>query len=210
VQNTSPRLVLASASPARRKTLRAAGIEPDVLVSGVDESAVMAERADELCGILARLKAEAAAARLRTDGAAAPETYVLGCDSVLEFGGEILGKPTDAADAVRRWQAMRGHAGILHTGHCLIDAATGQRAEEVAATTVQFGQLTDDEITEYVKTGEPLQVAGAFTIDGLGGPFVERIDGDPGTVIGLSLPLLRRLLAVFGVRIADLWARPEG
>lgn len=199
--------MLASASPARRKSLRAAGIEPDVLVSGVDESAVTAERADELCGTLARLKAEAATERLRAEGAAAPDTYVLGCDSVLEFGGEILGKPTDAADAVRRWMTMRGQAGVLHTGHCLIDAASGRRAEEVASTVVQFGDMTDDEIIDYVKTGEPLQVAGAFTIDGLGGPFVDRIDGDPGTVVGLSLPLLRRLLTVFGVRVADLWAR---
>lgn len=210
MQTTSPRLVLASASPARRKSLRAAGIEPEVLVSGVDESGVIADRADELCGTLARLKAEAATERLRADSAARPNTYVLGCDSVLELDGEILGKPTDAADAVRRWLAMRGRSGVLHTGHCLIDAGTGRRAEEVAATTVQFGQLTDDEITAYVKTGEPLQVAGAFTIDGLGGPFVDRIDGDPGTVVGLSLPLLRRLLAGFGVRIADLWARPQG
>jgi septum formation protein len=207
VQTTSLRLVLASASPARRKTLRAAGIEPDVLVSGVDESAVTAERADELCLMLARLKAEAAAGRLGAEGAAGPGTYVLGCDSVLEFEGEILGKPVDAADAVQRWLAMRGKAGVLHTGHCLIEATTGRHAEQVASTIVHFAHLSDEEITDYVKTGEPLQVAGAFTIDGLGGPFVERIEGDPGTVVGLSLPLLRRLLATFGVRITDLWAR---
>lgn len=205
MQTTSPRLVLASASPARRKSLRAAGIEPDVLISGVDESAVTAERADDLCLILARLKAEAATSRLGAPGA---RTYVLGCDSLLEFEGEILGKPVDAADAVQRWLNMRGRAGILHTGHCLIEAASGRHAEQVASTTVHFADLSDEEITDYVKTGEPLQVAGAFTIDGLGGPFVERIEGDHGTVIGLSLPLLRHLLATFGVRIADLWARP--
>ena len=200
--------MLASASPARRKTLRAAGIEPDVLVSGVDESAVTAERAEELCLVLARLKAEAATSRLSEDGAAGPGTYVLGCDSLLELDGESLGKPVDAADAVQRWLKMRGRAGILHTGHCLIEAASGSRAEQVASTTVHFAQLSDEEITDYVKTGEPLQVAGAFTIDGLGGPFVERIEGDHGTVVGLSLPLLRQLLASFGVRITDLWARP--
>jgi septum formation protein len=202
--------VLASASPARRKTLRAAGIEPDVLVSGVDESAVTAERADELCLILARLKAEAATSSLSADGAASPGTYVLGCDSLLELDGEVVGKPADAADAVQRWHNMRGRAGLLHTGHCLIEAASGRRAEQVASTIVHFAELSDEEIVDYVKTGEPLQVAGAFTIDGLGGPFVERIEGDPGTVIGLSLPLLRQLLATFGVRIADLWTRPAG
>lgn len=200
--------MLASASPARRKSLRAAGIEPDVLISGVDESAVTAERADDLCLILARLKAEAATNQLKADGAETPGTYVLGCDSLLELEGEILGKPVDAADAVQRWLTMRGRAGILHTGHCLIEATSGRRAEQVASTTVHFADLSDVEITDYVKTGEPLQVAGAFTIDGLGGPFVERIEGDPGTVIGLSLPLLRHLLATFGVRITDLWARP--
>jgi septum formation protein len=208
VQTASPRLVLASASPARRTSLRAAGIEPDVLVSGVDESAVTADRADDLCLILARMKAEAAAATLGADGVAGPRTYVLGCDSLLELDGEILGKPVDAADAVQRWLAMRGKTGELHTGHCLIETASGRHAEQVASTTVYFAQLSDEEITDYVKTGEPLQVAGAFTIDGLGGPFIERIEGDPGTVIGLSLPLLRQLLATFGVRIADLWARP--
>jgi septum formation protein len=200
--------VLASASPARRKTLRAAGIEPDVLVSGVDESAVTADRADELSLVLARLKAEAATTSLSADNAASPGTYVLGCDSLLELDGEILGKPADAAEAVQRWHSMRGRAGILHTGHCLIEAASGRRAEQVASTTVHFAQLSDEEIIDYVKTGEPLQVAGAFTIDGLGGPFVQRIEGDPGTVLGLSLPLLRELLANFGVRITDLWARP--
>jgi septum formation protein len=224
---TSPRLVLASASPARRRLLEAAGIDADVVVSGVDESAVQAVCAEKLCAVLARLKAEAVADRLRTDqppttnhqptanhpptandppAAGRPDqVLVLGCDSVLEFDGEIFGKALDAADAARRWRAMRGREGILHTGHCLIDVNGGRTAEAVAATTVRFATVTDEEIAAYVASGEPLQVAGAFTIDGLGGPFVERIDGDPGTVIGLSLPLLRHLLTELEVRVIDLW-----
>ncbi|WP_050580960.1 Maf family protein [Salinispora cortesiana] len=199
------RLVLASASPARRKTLQAAGIEPEVLVSGVDESVVVNDRADELCLELARLKAQAVLTRLHP--AEDQRTLVIGCDSVLEFDGQIFGKPADSADAVRRWERMRGRSGVLHSGHCLVDVAAGRRAEAVASTTVHFAAVSDDEIATYVKTGEPLAVAGAFTIDGLGGPFVERIEGDPGTVVGLSLPLLRRLLAELELQITDLWSR---
>lgn len=220
-----PRFVLASASPARYKLLRAAGIEPEVLVSGVDESLVRAERADEISLTLARLKAQAVAERIQSGDSPSGVTadvdptrpvLVLGCDSVLAFEGEILGKPADADEAMRRWTRMRGRNGVLYTGHCLIrldrsddpdrDAfGKEDRAEAVAATTVHFGALDDEEIAAYVATGEPLQVAGAFTIDGLGGPFVDRVEGDPGTVIGLSLPLLRRLLGEFGLRIGDLW-----
>jgi len=196
-----PRLVLASASPARLAMLRAAGIPAEVIVSGVDESTVDAAGPAELCGALARLKADAVAARL---GAPA---LVLGCDSVLDFDGEVLGKPADAAEAVARWRRMRGRSGVLRTGHCVVDTATGKRAAAVAATTVHFADLSDAEISAYVATGEPLRVAGAFTIDGLGGPFVTRVDGDPGTVIGLSLPLLRELLAELGVSITSLWSR---
>ncbi|MEV6690085.1 nucleoside triphosphate pyrophosphatase [Micromonospora sp. NPDC051196] len=199
------RLVLASASPARRKTLQAAGIEPDVLVSGVDESLVVTERAEDLCLELARLKAQAVLARLRPAGD--QRTLVLGCDSVLAFDGQILGKPADAADATERWERMRGRSGVLHSGHCLIDVGAGRHAEAVASTVVHFADISDHEIATYVGTGEPLAVAGAFTIDGLGGPFVERIDGDPSTVIGLSLPLLRRLLAELDLRITDLWTK---
>jgi septum formation protein len=211
------RLILASASPARLALLRAAGIRAEAVVSGVDESAVDARTPADLCGTLARLKAEAVAARLKAEAVAARlkaeavtartdgTALVLGCDSVLEFGGEILGKPVDAADAVARWRRMRGDSGVLHTGHCLMDTATGKRAAAVAATTVYFADLTDAEIEAYVATGEPLRVAGAFTIDGRGAPFVTRIEGDPGTVIGLSLPLLRDLLADLGVPITTFW-----
>ncbi|KXK60222.1 septum formation inhibitor Maf [Micromonospora rosaria] len=204
--NTTPiRLVLASASPARRKLLQAAGVEPDVLVSGVDESQVTHERAEDLCLELARRKAAAVLGRLRPgDG---ERTLVLGCDSVLAFDGDVLGKPDDAADAVRRWERMRGRSGVLHTGHCLVDVTDGRQAAAVASTVVHFASIGDDEIAAYVGTGEPLAVAGAFTIDGIGGPFVERIEGDPSTVVGLSLPLLRRLLADLDLRIVDLWTK---
>ena len=193
-----PRLVLASASPARLATLRAAGIEPEVVVSGVDESTVDASDPGLLSLTLARMKARAVAAQPAVSG-----TLVLGCDSVLEFDGEAYGKPADAEDAVARWKRMRGRTGVLHTGHCLISPAG--EASDVAAALVRFGDVTDAEIAAYVATGEPLRVAGGFTIDGLGGPFVEGIDGDPGTVVGLSLPLLRRLLRQLGVPITDLW-----
>ncbi|MEU8181832.1 Maf family protein [Micromonospora sp. NPDC049044] len=204
-ENLPLRLVLASASPARRKSLQAAGIEPDVLVSGVDESLVVTDRAEELCLELARLKAQAVLTRLSPG--ADQRTLVIGCDSVLEFDGEILGKPADPTDATGRWLRMRGRSGVLHSGHCLVDVTAGRRAEAVASTIVHFADISDDEIAAYVASGEPLAVAGAFTIDGLGGPFVERIEGDPGTVVGLSMPLLRRLLAELGLRIIDLWTK---
>lgn len=206
MSNSLPlRLVLASQSPARRKLLQAAGIEPDVLVSGVDESLVVAERAEDLCLELARLKAQAVAGRLRST--ADVRTLVLGCDSVLAFDGEILGKPADAADATRRWERMRGRSGVLHTGHYLIDAGHESQVGAVASTVVHFADVTDAEIAAYVATGEPLAVAGAFTIDGLGGAFLTGIEGDAGTVVGLSLPLLRRLLHDLGLSITDLWTK---
>lgn len=185
----------------------------DVIVSGVDESIVESTDPAELSAALAGLKAEAVAAGLdRTDP---PATLVLGCDSVLAFEGEILGKPTDAAEATRRWQAMRGRSGVLHTGHCLLRsgpsaAADGdyERATGVAVTTVHFADVTDAEIAAYVASGEPLHVAGAFTIDGLGGPFVRRIEGDHTNVVGLSMPLLRDLLAELNIAITDLWRSP--
>jgi septum formation protein len=220
--HSTPRLILASASPARLQLLRSAGIPADVIVSGVDESAVRADRPEALCGTLARLKAEAVATRLKAEAVAtrlrhhpwpaplAERALVLGCDSVLAFDGEVLGKPADADDAERRWRAMRGRSGVLYTGHCLVDTGTGETAPGVAATTVHFAALTDAEISTYVSTGEPLRVAGAFTIDGLGSPFIERIEGDPGTVIGLSLPLLRRLLSELGIEITSLWQVDQG
>ncbi|MFJ3101380.1 Maf family protein [Streptomyces sp. NPDC086835] len=196
-----PRLVLASASPARLNLLRQAGLAPDVIVSGVDEDALTAPTPAELALVLAEAKAAAVAARPEAAGA-----LLIGCDSVLELDGEALGKPADAEEATARWKAMRGRTGVLQTGHCVIDTVTGRRASATASTTVRFGEPTDDEIAAYVASGEPLYVAGAFTLDGRSAPFIDGIEGDPGNVIGLSLPLLRRLLAELGVSITDLWA----
>lgn len=200
-----PVLVLASASPARRNLLLSAGINPEIIVSGVDESAVEAGTPEVLCSVLARLKAHAVADRIRHSSQRAD--LVLGCDSVLAFDGEIFGKPESAEDAVKRWFAMRGRSGVLHTGHCLVDLGSGRSAEGVGSTAVHFADVSDEEIRSYVDSGEPLNVAGAFTIDGRSAPFVERIEGDHGTVVGLSLPLLRRLLHQLDRSIVDLWDR---
>lgn len=203
----SVRLVLASASPARLATLRAAGVEPEVVVSGVDEDGVWAASPAELAARLARMKAEAVAGRLGADRLHVGPELVLGCDSVFELDGAEYGKPADAADAVARWKAMRGRTGTLHTGHHLIDLGSDRSAEAVGSAVVTFAAVSDGEIDAYVATGEPLHVAGGFTIDGLGGPFVERVDGDPHTVVGMSLPLLRRMLADLGVEWPSLWHR---
>jgi septum formation protein len=147
---------------------------------------------------LAHLKAQAVAA-------AQPDALVLGCDSMLELDGQVYGKPSDEAEAVARWHGMRGRSGTLLTGHCLIDTASGAHAVAVAATVVRFGTPSDAEIEAYVATGEPLHVAGGFTLDGRSAPFLAGIDGDHGNVIGLSLPLLRDLLATLDVSLVDLW-----
>ncbi len=195
-------LVLASASPARLATLRSAGVDPLVIVSGVDESQLDGLPPAELALQLAELKCAAVAERGEVpDGA-----LVLGCDSVLELDGRALGKPLDADEAARRWQAMRGRSGVLRTGHCLRSTATGQVAAATASTTVHFAEVTDDEIAAYVATGEPLHVAGAFTVDGLGGAFVTGIEGDHHNVVGVSLPLVRELLAELGASWTDLWS----
>ena len=198
-----PQLVLASASPARLATLRRAGFEPQVVVSGVDESQVSGVPPAELALRLAQLKCRAVAG-----GDDIPaDALVLGCDSVLELDGEALGKPGDADEAVRRWQAMRGRSGVLHTGHCLRDVTGGREAAATASTTVHFADVTDEEIAAYVATGEPLHVAGAFTVDGLGGGFVTGIEGDHHNVVGVSLPLLRGLVRELGHSWTGLWAR---
>jgi septum formation protein len=202
---STPRvLVLASASPARLGLLKQAGFDPRVVVSGVDEQAIRADSPAELARVLAEAKAAAVAGGGMLDGGPGDE-IVVGCDSVLELDGQALGKPADAAEATARWQAMRGRAGVLRTGHCVIDRATGRQVSATASTTVRFGRPDDAEVAAYVASGEPLHVAGAFTLDGRSAPFVDGIDGDPGNVIGLSLPLLRTLLADLGVRVTDLW-----
>jgi septum formation protein len=199
----SRRLVLASASPARLATLRSAGMDPEVIVSMVDESTVKTEDPAALAVELAELKATTVAGRVS-------EALVVGCDSVLEFDGAVLGKPVDAEDATERWRAMRGRSGVLHTGHCVIDTTSGRRLVRAADTTVHFAAVSDAEIDAYVATGEPLLVAGAFTIDGLGGAFVSGIEGDPHNVVGISLPLLRTMFAELGVAWTDLWKARAG
>ncbi|TGA98218.1 nucleoside triphosphate pyrophosphatase [Streptomyces sp. MZ04] len=194
------RLVLASKSPARLGLLRQAGLAPEVIVSGVDEDAVSAPTPAELALALAEAKASVVSARPDVKGA-----IVIGCDSVLELDGEALGKPADAEEATARWKSMRGRAGVLQTGHSVYDTVSGRHVSAVASTVVRFGDPSDAEIASYVASGEPLHVAGAFTLDGRSAPFIDGIDGDHGNVIGLSLPLLRRLLAELGVGITELW-----
>ena len=195
-------LVLASASPARRTTLHTAGLDPVVIVSGVDESQLADLPPAELALQLAELKCAAVAVRDEVPA----DALVLGCDSVLELDGEAHGKPHDPAEARRRWQAMRGRSGVLHTGHCLRDVASGRVAAATGSTTVHFADVSDEEIDAYVATGEPLHVAGAFTIDGYGGAFVTGIEGDHHNVVGVSLPLLRELVLELGHAWPDLWS----
>jgi nucleoside triphosphate pyrophosphatase len=199
------RFVLASASPARLRTLRAAGVEPEVIVSGVDEDAIEADSPVELVQALASVKARSVATRIT--GSA----LLLGCDSLLEMESVALGKPASAEEAVLRWKSMRGHTGMLHTGHTLISLDAGVvvgQVERVASTEVRFASPSDAEVEAYVATGEPLKVAGAFTIDALGSWFVESIVGDHHNVVGLSVPLLRLMLLDLGYSITDLPGQP--
>jgi septum formation protein len=192
------RVVLASQSPARLSTLRNAGLDPEVVVSGVDEAAVTDDDPAGLSVELARLKARAVAPQCI-------DALVIGCDSLLELEGVVHGKPGTPEQAAARWRTMRGSTGVLHTGHCVIDTRSRREVARSAKTVVHFADLSDAEIEAYVRTGEPLGVAGAFTIDGLGGPFVTGIEGDPHTVVGIGLPLLREMMAELGVPWHELW-----
>jgi septum formation protein len=204
-----PPLVLASASPARRSTLLAAGLDPLVIVSTVDEDAVVQRHgvsaAPDVVLVLARAKAEEVAARPGLPSGA----LVLGCDSVLELDGAVLGKPEDAVTARRQWRRMSGASGVLHTGHWLVDTRSGGGSlGAVATTTVHFATVTEAEIQAYVATGEPLRVAGAFTVDGYGAAFVRGIEGDHHNVVGVSVPVLRELVGDLGHRWTALWRDP--
>jgi septum formation protein len=203
------RLVLASASDARLRTLRNAGLDPEVIVSEVEEDTQPVDGVPELAVRLARLKAEAVSARIDHGRRA---TVVIGCDSLLELDGVPYGKPRTPDEAVRRWQRLRGRAGQLHTGHhVVLRRGTKTAARTAAASTlVYFAAITDAEIEAYVASSEPLQVAGGFTIDGLGGPFVTGIEGDHHNVVGLSLPLLRTMLNELGISWPSLWRVPLG
>ena len=208
--NPNLSLILASASPARTKLLTDAGIGHTVLVSDVDEDAVTARYGltdpHDTALLLARAKAEAVASLPEAEGA-----LVIGCDSVFEFEGEAHGKPWEADVARERIRRMSGSSGVLHTGHWLVDCrdtdedGSGATLGAVSSAEVHFAKLSEDEIEAYIATGEPLQVAGSFTIDSLGGAFIERVDGDQHAVVGLSVSTLRQLLASADVRIIDLW-----
>jgi septum formation protein len=206
------RVVLGSASPGRLKVLRQAGIDPLVVVSGVDEDKVVAalgsdvSPADVVC-TLARAKAEQVATVLPS--AVAADCVVIACDSMLDIDGRLCGKPGSADAALSQWRLIGGRAGRLTTGHCLLrlsDGAITHHEVQTASTTVHFAAPADADLVAYVANGEPLQVAGGFTLDGLGGWFVDGIEGDPSNVVGLSLPLVRRLLSRVGLSVNALWA----
>lgn len=190
------RFILASASPARYTTLVRAGVRPEVIVSNFDEDSVTAPTARELSYELAAHKASAVATQI------VGQALVLGCDSLLEFDGAILGKPGRLAKD--RWRRMRGKTGVLWTGHCLVNVGTGKMCRNVCGAVVHFSELSDDDIDLYCSTGEPANVAGGFTIDGFGGWFIDRIDGDPSNVVGVSLAIVRLMLAEQGYSLRDI------
>lgn len=204
-----PRLVLASQSPARLMVLRNAGVEPSVHVSHVDEEAIEARMPQatpaQLCLALAKAKAEVVA----QDYGDSPDVIVVGCDSVFDVDGQAFSKASSEEQVRERWAQMMGRAGVLRTGHWVIVPSTGATAGAVANTIVQMGDPTQAELDAYLATGEPLQVAGGFTLDGLGGAFVDGIEGDPSNVVGLSLPTLRNLLREIGITWTDLWKDPS-
>ncbi|WP_045822287.1 Maf family protein [Williamsia herbipolensis] len=209
-----PVVVLGSASPARLRVLRAAGLDPRVMVSHVDEDAVVAELGPDTAPStvvtrLAEAKADAVARMLVDSTDVPPDALVIGCDSMLLLDGRLSGKPHTADVARAHWRSVRGRSAELMTGHCVLRVEAGSvtaRARESSSTVVRFSDADDATIDTYVASAEPLEVAGGFTLDGLGGWLIDGIDGDPSSVIGIGLPLVRRLLGEVGVAVADLWS----
>jgi septum formation protein len=193
-----PQFVLASASVARRRLLQTVGIEPIICPSDFDESQIQLNEPGQLVQTLAQCKAETVVSQF-------PSALVMGCDSVLAINGDIYGKPADAQEAIARWQFMQGNFGDLYTGHVLIDTAQNRNIVKCQVTRVYFAQMSDRSIAAYVSTGEPLQCAGAFALEGFGSLFVEKIAGCHSNVIGLSLPLLRQMIAELGYEVTDFW-----
>lgn len=193
-----PTFVLASASPARKRLLQNAGIEPIVCISDFDESQIQLSEPVDLVETLALHKAQAVASQFS-------KALILGCDSVLSVGGEIHGKPKDTEEAIARWQKMRGNEGNLYTGHALIDITQQKTLVRCGITKVYFAQVSDRQTAAYIATGEPLKCAGGFALEGRGSLFVEKLEGCHTNVIGLSLPLLRQMLAHLGYDATDFW-----
>jgi septum formation protein len=194
------RLILASASPSRFRLLQSAGISPQVLVSGVDEESpeITALQPSEMVIALAILKAHT------VKEMAPANSLILGCDSTFEYNGQSLGKPESKENAIARCKLLSGKYGYLHTGHCLIDLKQGIEITERSSARVQFAQMSDDEIEDYVNSGEPLNLAGGFSLDGLSAPFITSIEGDPSGIVGLSLPLLRKMIISLGYSWPDV------
>lgn len=208
----APAIVLASTSPSRLSILRSAGVEPVLENPGVDEDAAAAELVDpspeEFVQHLAQAKARSVALRRQENAAATPGEVIIGGDSMLLIDGQLQGKPLTVEATIERWRQQRGKTAQLITGHCVIHQ--GSEYIETASTTLHFAEAADADIIAYARTGEPLFCAGAFTLEALGGWFIDRIDGDPSSVIGLSLPSIRRALESFGLRISDFWNTAPG
>jgi septum formation protein len=193
-------IILASSSPSRLRLLESVGVKPEVIVSGIDEESPEFDSLSpsDLVIKLASLKANAVKSR------APINSLIIGCDSTFEFNGKSLGKPLNRENAIERSKLLSGKFGYLHTGHCIIDVKNGKEINKLSSAKVQFAEMTNEEIVDYVDSGEPLNVAGGFTLDGLSAPFITSIEGDPSGIIGLSLPLLRNMVMSLGYSWLDI------